>query len=168
MGFLNDHGAGWIKLVRSEHPLLFTKSKDWAYEREWRLVRQLVDVTDVLSDTPKAKRMFFGRHIDDDYAQNPLPVAVELAKAPIACIKAVCLGAKSRTYTEPMPSFEDEVWALLSKLSPEQHVRIKQTRFDKERFGLVAFDLQDPEELRAHVSAQEFLARREGFSGDST
>jgi hypothetical protein len=164
MGFLNDHGSGWLELLRTEHPLLFTKSPDWAYEREWRLVRQLVDKSDPFSDKPKARKMFTGHHVDDDYARNPVPSPVELAKVPAACIKTIYLGAKSTTYTADMPPFEDEVWNLLSKHHPRHEIRINQVRFDKQRFGLVAFDLQDPEQLRAHVSGQELVGRREGFS----
>lgn len=165
MGLLNDHGSGWLDLLHNEHPLMFTKSPDWSYEREWRLVRQLVDARDPFRSQPKGARMFTGLHIDDDYARDPAPAAVELARVPEACVKSLYLGAKSTTYTADMPSFEDEVWKLLSKRRFAHEIRINKVRFDRERFALFAFDLQDPDQVRANVSRLEFSSRSGGFAG---
>ncbi|MDT3668963.1 MAG: DUF2971 domain-containing protein [Aromatoleum sp.] len=165
MGLLNDHGSGWLDLVRSEHPLMFTKSPDWSYEREWRLVRQLVDSRDSFRKKPKAARMFTGHHVDDDYARDPAPASVELAQVPEDCVKALYLGAKSTTYTGNMPTFEEEVWSLLSKRRIANKILINKVRFDRERFGLLAFDLQDSEQVRANVSELEFASRSNNFEG---
>lgn len=165
MGFLNDHGSGWFELLRSEHPLMFTKSPDWSYEREWRLVRQLVDASDPFNKTPKAMRMFTGHRVDDDYARVSPSSAAELCSVPECCVNSVYLGAKSATYTGDMPTFEEEVWGLLSERRMTHDIKINKVRFDKKSFALVAFDLQDPSQVRANVSAVEFAIREAGFEG---
>lgn len=165
MGLLNDHGSGWLDLLRAQHPLFYTKSPDWSYEQEWRLVRQLVDKADAFSARPKAAKMFTGHHLDDDYVNNPIPAKIELARVPPACIKSIYLGAKSVTYTGNMPGFEERVWALLSKRPSCNHVRLNKVQFDRRRFSLAAFDLRDQDQVRANVSGQEFVMRQTGMNG---
>ncbi|WP_280151731.1 DUF2971 domain-containing protein [Piscinibacter sp. XHJ-5] len=163
MGFLNDHGSGWLELLRAEHPIFSTKSRDWSYEREWRLVRQLVGPEDPLSSRPKATQMYVGLHVSAAYAQDPQPSDVEIAPVPLDCVKAVYLGARSRTYTGDMPDFEAEVWGRLSKSHDARHIRIFEARFHPENFAMLAYDLRDVEDVRKNVSRHEFKTRRDGL-----
>lgn len=166
MLLLNDHGAGWLKLLKAKHPMFYTKSLDWSYEQEWRLMRQLVDSEDAFSPRPKARQMFTGHHIDDDYANNPAPAEVEIFEIPADCVKAIYLGARSETYTGGMsPSLEESVWKAMSKYRHRKHIQLRKVRISPDHFQLIDFDLQNTEEVAANVSKQEFNTRIKGFSG---
>lgn len=163
MGLLNDHGAGWLKLLGSEHPMFLTKSRHWSYEREWRLTRQLVSAMDSFASKPKARQIFTGYHVNDDYIKNPRPAAVEIAKVPPACIVSIHLGARSDTYTGGLETLEDEVWGFVSGTRSHEHIEIRKVRFHPTRFKLIDFDLRNAIDVAANVSRDEFRARSEGF-----
>jgi hypothetical protein len=163
MGALNDHGEGWLSLLESAHPVLFTKSLEWSYEREWRLVRQLIHTDDVDVAARRVARMFTGTRVDEGYVANPAPDPEELATVPVECVKTVFLGAKSRTHADPAPVYEELVLRALSKLPNSDHIGIHQVRIHPDQFKLIAFDLRDADAVRANVPPHEYDARVSGM-----
>jgi hypothetical protein len=64
---------GPTTLVQERHPLFFTKSLNWAYEREWRLVRRLAEPDEKASEL-LAEMIFTGIPPVTDQQLIPVPV----------------------------------------------------------------------------------------------
>jgi hypothetical protein len=154
---LGSDGTGWLELLQSRHPLFFTKSEHWQYEKEWRLVRQLASARETVKDGTR-------RRIE---ARTPgRPSKEQLIEIPAAAVASITLGTRSRRQGwGDTPGMEEDLIALL-KAHPElSHVELWKVRPHSRDFSLMRFNLDSRSDLEKNVHPQEMVARREGFQG---
>ena len=151
---LGDNRRGWLELLEQKHPVLLTKSPDWAYEKEWRLVRQLV--------TPgNAEKRWVDRlHYPDTFVDE------QIIAVPEEAIASVTLGFRSRMQgVADSDGLEEEVIHVLAQTPDLAHVGLWKTRPHGRDFSMVRFSLDDEADLRENVHPQELVARQQGFTG---
>lgn len=90
-------------------PLFFTKKAEWAYEREWRLVR-LVNTADKVIENPAG--------------------AIYLFNLPPTCVTGVILGCRM------LPAQKNEICAFLRTDKRYPHVAISEVETNEDGYGL--------------------------------
>jgi hypothetical protein len=89
--------------------MFLVKSTDWAYEKEWRIMRPLAD-SETFADA------------------QPLPA--HLFRYPIDAIKEIIFGAKM------LPSIRSALLEVLAAQPALQHVVLKQASIDQQTYGV--------------------------------
>jgi hypothetical protein len=97
--------------------MFLTKSKDWEYEQEWRMLRPLKDATEI-------------REIDGE--------TIHLFHLPKTCITQVIFGARM---TEEK---RHEIRSIISANTDLSHVKISEAVLDEEKFKLNLSELKAP------------------------
>lgn len=162
--FLSARWSAWLTLLAERHDLFFTKSKQWAHEREWRLVRQLKSGDDaVLSRLARLS----GHGLRGAIPSNLRTIdPSELRSVPAEAIRSVILGACCRRQgTGDIDGLEEVVWKVILSDRSLSHVKVKRAVLSPTRYEVVVFDTEDPDELRRHLPQQEVQWYEAGFAG---
>jgi hypothetical protein len=148
--------GGWLKLLKSQHPMFFTKSSDWSYEKEWRLVRQL----------RKREPNGFGVGSRMDAIASRQVRKEQLISISPAAIRSITLGHKSRyPRASDDQGLEDELVAFLARDERLSHIELWKVRLHHDSFALVRFCLDSLSDLERNTTASEVQIRRSGING---
>lgn len=106
----SDSRPIWKNLEdRKIQDFMLTKSKEWAYEKEWRIVKELRDAKCVIPTSPHDICLF---------------------DMPTSAIKRVILGARVN------PEDRDSIKNTLRTTPHLRHIRLQQASLDERRFAL--------------------------------
>jgi hypothetical protein len=136
-----------ISLVRERHPLFYTKSRHWAYEKEWRVVRCLAE--------PDAKsKELWSESILVGYPHTPPVTSQQLIPVPAEAVKAIIIGPRSNLLSEAL------VMKQLKKDSERRHIEVHRAVFNHSKFEVNTLNLRDPGQWLGKMSLAEIHARR--------
>jgi len=148
------HLEGWATLLRPLHPIFYTKSSHWSYEKEWRLIRQLDN--DML-DLGAAMGV---RH------ERILIHPTQLIEVPLKAVRSITLGATARRFRYfDADGLEEEVRAILAKRPFTSHIRLRKVRIHDDEYRLTWFSLDNAAQLKKNTSTMEQKLRRSGAAG---
>ena len=133
--------SGWIELLKLQHPLFLTKSPEWKYEKEWRLVRQLMTAP----ETPDE----WSKRIMD--AKEPQKIRGEqVVSIPAKAVKSIILGYASRRQgPDDSDGLEEETIAALDSNVDLSHVELWKARLHSRDFSVVRYNLDSLRDLEA-------------------
>ncbi len=152
--------TGWLELLRHQDPLFFTKSLDWQYEREWRLVRQLLPVPDTPED-------WAGRIMNAKYSPHTIRPE-QLISIPPEAIQNITLGHKSRRVeSDDGDVLEEEIIRILEGNPKLSHIKLWRAKLHAESFSVTRFCLDSMQDLKKNVHPQELTFRLYGYLGRS-
>jgi hypothetical protein len=150
--------TGWFHLLERQDPLFFTKSLNWKYEKEWRLIRQLRAVPDNPTD--------WSQRIILDAKETDIIRDDQLITVPPEAVKSITLGAKSRMQgPDDIDGLEEETIAALERSSELSHVELWKARLHPRCFSVIRFNLDSRRDLKRNVSPMEFVIRISGSAG---
>lgn len=163
---LSPTWSGWLSILQQKHDLFFTKSKDWSYEREWRLIRQLYSYESI----PKLLSLHLGLYgLTGAFPSNARTVSEEeLHAVPADAISSVIIGALGRREgSGGIDGIEEVLWRIVLTTEELQHVKIKRAILAPDRYELTIIDTENQDELRRFLPNVECNAYVIGFAGRS-
>jgi hypothetical protein len=156
----DNDGTGYKRLFEEAHPIFFTKSLHWSYEKEWRLVRQIIPPW---QDPP----VWWRNH--DAAGLHPWAEVTpqQICAMPTSAITRIILGAVCRLQSDwgEYDGLEEEVLKLIKARPDTAHIAVHKAHVDPISFSLEVIDLDSASEVERHLGRQNYVNRVAGFTG---
>lgn len=149
--------TGWQELLNREDPMFYTKSVHWRYEKEWRLVRQLLDPPSTPAEW--SKRILGAKY----EIQKVRPE--QLISIPTKAVRSITFGDRARQEQEGRQGWEDDIVDLLGSNQDLSHIELWKARLDSRSYSVVRFSLDNDSDLKRNVHPQEYIFRLYGYLG---